>query len=634
MRGRVLPWVLILVCSAGTPALAASLDLSGCATRPTPSERSDCLAPFVSNPATRSAALAALEKLVEEDPAGVGGIASREAQKAEGPARARLLALRGRALLAQGKGAEAAEALAAALKIDDGTTRVRWYRGGASPAWTQSLDLGDRRIEWAARGSLAAGKTADAREHLARALALGASGWPADEGWRLAGGGPVPGIDAPAAPVLAPRWFEPLPDLHVQMLDGTDLPLRSARGKVLLLDFWASWCGPCLEELPHLTDIIRAEQPNGLMPLAVNAEEPREVARDAAASLGIQAPVALYNADIDRQFTVRMLPTVILIDRAGRIRARFDGYATGMEKSIAATVRQLLSDDPAGAPRKVGESVVGGGALEIAWSRDFQSSVGGIATVAAPGEKPSVAVTAEGQLITLDSAGAILRKLDAPASAGRLVAADLDGDGRTELLGFRTAGTEIAVFDLAQGRYRTVPARSPVLGVGLLGGKLVLATADGPQLSDTAGIEVTPVEGPKPASAVAVVAGEAVFVGPDGDLRFVDPSGRTLRKAQAPPDSFRLVAGDAAEGVGVAPPGAVAVATGRFLGGTARQAAFATAGQLVLLDVADGTVRVRLRWPGITDLAARDLDGDGADDLLVAWDRSVAVLRVAGRPRG
>jgi uncharacterized Rossmann fold enzyme len=76
----------------------------------------------------------------------------------------------------------------------------------------------------------------------------------------------------------------------------------------------------------------------------------------------------------------------------------------------------------------------------------------------------------------------------------------------------------------------------------------------------------------------------------------------------------------------------VAVATGRFLGGKARQAALATSGQLVLLDVADGAVRMRLRWPGITDLAVRDLDGDGSDDLLVAWDRSLAVLRAPARP--
>jgi thiol-disulfide isomerase/thioredoxin len=440
--------------------------------------------------------------------------------------------------------------------------------------------------------------------------------------------------------VLAPRWFEPLPDLHVRLLDGTDLPLLSARGKVLLLDFWASWCGPCLEELPHLNEIFRTEEGNGLMPVAVNAEEPVQIAREAAATLGIRVPVALYNADIDRQFAVRKLPTVILVDRQSRVRARYDGYFPGMEKAVASTVRQLLSDDPAGAPRKVGESIVGGGTLEIAWSRDFGSSLGGVAAVSMRGGKAAVAVTAEGQLILLDAVGAIDRRFDAPPSAGRLVGADVDGDGREELLAFRTAGTQVAIFDLAQGKYRTVPARSPVLGVAVLPsvagggeGKLVLATADGPQLSDARGIEVTPLEGPSPSSAVEVVGRggvvEIVVVGPDGDLRFLDASGKTRRRAEAPLDSFRLAASGPAEGVGVAPPGAVAAASGRFLAGKGRQAAYATSGQLVLLDVGDGAVRARLRWPGITDLAARDLDGDGADELLVAWDKSLAVLRAA-----
>jgi thiol-disulfide isomerase/thioredoxin len=619
----------------------AALDLAGCGARASAAERTSCVAPFLSTPATATPAVAALERLVDEDPEGVARVAKAARKKAGPDLEARLLALEGRALLKLGKNGEAAKALGTAIGRDDGTTRVRWLGGGGSPAWTRSLDLGDRRIEWAARSFLAAGRNAEARDLLTRALGLGSSGWTAEEGWRSAGGGPIPGIDAPPVPVLMPRWFDPLPDLAVKLLDGGELPLRSHRGKVLLLDFWASWCGPCLEELPHLEEIYAAEAKHGLVPIAVNADEPVGVAREAARTLGIDVPVALYDPNLDRQFSVRVLPTVILIDRQGRIRARFDGYYSGMEKSIATAVRQLLSDDPHGAPQKVGESIVGGAMLEATWSRDFGSKVGGVAVVStAPGKK-SLAVTAEGQLLTLDPNGAVSRRSDVPPSAGRLEPADLDGDGRDELLSYRATGSDVVIFDLGEAVYRTMPARAPVLGVAHLPaeggqGRLVLATTEGPQLSDTSGIDVSELDGPRPASAVAVVRGkktaEIVVVGPSGELRWIDPSGETLRRAEAPAESFRLVVDRETQGVGVAPPGATASATGRFLGAAGRQAAIATSGQLLLLDLADGAVRVRLRWQGITDLSAGDLDGDGTDELVVAWDRSIAVLRAAARP--
>ena len=148
---------------------------------------------------------------------------------------------------------------------------------------------------------------------------------------------------AAGTPLEAPAWFEPLPEISIPLLAGGSLPLAQAQGSVLLLDFWASWCAPCMQELPRLQELYLAEKPRGLAVIAVNVDEPIETARRTASSLRLTVPVGAWSPAVGEAFRPRQLPLLLLADRRGRIRERWDGWLPGLEKTVASRVREACS---------------------------------------------------------------------------------------------------------------------------------------------------------------------------------------------------------------------------------------------------------------------------------------------------
>jgi hypothetical protein len=111
-------------------------------------------------------------------------------------------------------------------------------------------------------------------------------------------------------------------------------------------------------------------------------------------------------------------------------------------------------------------------------------------------------------------------------------------------------------------------------------------------------------------------------------VRWSDPSGSLISRAQAPTYAWRLIPDPpSGRGVGVSPPEVVARAVGDFFGDGRRAVAVATgSGQLAILDLAGGEVRVRLEWDRVADLLAHDVDGDGRDELIVASARALVTV--------
>ncbi len=438
----------------------------------------------------------------------------------------------------------------------------------------------------------------------------------------------------------APVWFEPLPVVDVPLLDGGSFPLTSAHGKVLLLDFWASWCAPCMEELPRMQELFVAERPRGLVAIAINADEPAEIVRRTAEALELTVPIGTWDRRVDETFRVRRLPLVILADRRGRIRERWDGWFRGIEKTIAARVRELLAEEPAGPRRSLGQVLEGTRALEVAWARDLGATVTGIAVLPVPGARPRIVAAAGREVAAIEPDGRIAGRHPAPAAAGRLVLADLDGNGRPRIAAFRPGGKEVALIDLSNGASRSFSVPFHVLDLAVVDaappgrpqGAFALAAVDGLYLADRDGQRVRRIEGTGETLSVARTGkGDAqrfLALGADRTLRWVDPAGRIERSAPAGQDDSGIVAGEEADGgFGTASTGGVAGAAGRFLAGGATQLAFATGSSLVLLDRSSGAEVWRARWPGIVDLVAADLDADGRSELIVAAGSTVALLR-------
>ncbi len=135
------------------------------------------------------------------------------------------------------------------------------------------------------------------------------------------------------------------PDFTLRAIDGRNLRLAEQRGKVVLVNFWATWCPPCRVEMPHLNRIYDKYRDSGFVMLAVNVDQEPAKATSAAGAMGVRAPVLLdTDKTVVRRFNVAKMPTTLLIDRDGRMRFTHQGYRDGVELTYEKQVRDLLKE--------------------------------------------------------------------------------------------------------------------------------------------------------------------------------------------------------------------------------------------------------------------------------------------------
>jgi cytochrome c biogenesis protein CcmG, thiol:disulfide interchange protein DsbE len=109
------------------------------------------------------------------------------------------------------------------------------------------------------------------------------------------------------------------PELALVDLDGRSLELSALRGQTVVLNFWASWCGPCRTEVPELSRFAHAHPDIVVLGLAVDSGTAEEV-RASAESLGMDYRVALADAATTRAYDVSVLPTTVVVGPDGEVR--------------------------------------------------------------------------------------------------------------------------------------------------------------------------------------------------------------------------------------------------------------------------------------------------------------------------
>lgn len=135
------------------------------------------------------------------------------------------------------------------------------------------------------------------------------------------------------------------PDFRLPARDGGEVRLSDLRGQVVMINFWATWCGPCRQEMPLLEQIHAKYEPLGFTLLGVNVEPDSDEAQAWLTKVPVTFPI-LFDRDnaVSASFGVEAMPSSVLIDREGRVRHVHRGYKPGDESVYADLVRGLVKE--------------------------------------------------------------------------------------------------------------------------------------------------------------------------------------------------------------------------------------------------------------------------------------------------
>ena len=135
------------------------------------------------------------------------------------------------------------------------------------------------------------------------------------------------------------------PDFVLKSATGENLRLSEYRGDVVMINFWATWCGPCRQEMPLLDELYDRYQRVGFNLLGVNIDDDSRRAMAMVNELGISFPV-LFDEDkkVSKLYEVEAMPLTILLDREGTVRHVHHGYQPGYEQKYLNEIRSLLRE--------------------------------------------------------------------------------------------------------------------------------------------------------------------------------------------------------------------------------------------------------------------------------------------------
>jgi thiol-disulfide isomerase/thioredoxin len=147
---------------------------------------------------------------------------------------------------------------------------------------------------------------------------------------------------------------KPAPDVSWTLLDGTTQKLADLKGKVVVLDFWATWCGPCVMGLPKISAVAKRYADQGVVFVACDMQEAKGGVEKFLAKKKLEIACAIVDQKFGKPFGVSGIPHTVMIGKDGVIQKVHIGFGPGQEKHFEADLRELLGL-PKAEPKPAGE---------------------------------------------------------------------------------------------------------------------------------------------------------------------------------------------------------------------------------------------------------------------------------------
>lgn len=152
-------------------------------------------------------------------------------------------------------------------------------------------------------------------------------------------------LSAPGSVDAASRPGQPAPNFKVISTTGQKISQDNYRGHVLILDFFATWCQPCRQSIPHLVEMNSKYGKQGLQILGLSVDDDGERSvKTFTDEFGVNYPLALAGDSTTIDFGVRSVPIMYLIDKKGKIVEVYRGFSIEMARSLEQTIKRLLAE--------------------------------------------------------------------------------------------------------------------------------------------------------------------------------------------------------------------------------------------------------------------------------------------------
>jgi thiol-disulfide isomerase/thioredoxin len=153
-------------------------------------------------------------------------------------------------------------------------------------------------------------------------------------------------FEAEGAGVVSPLVGQPAPEIDLELLGGERFRLSECAGQIVVLDFWASWCGPCMQTMPLLEEALREFDPADVRFVSVNLEERADHIGDVLERHELNLSVALdVDGAVARQYEANAIPQLVIVDREGRVARLYVGGGPKVVEQLKASLTELLGSE-------------------------------------------------------------------------------------------------------------------------------------------------------------------------------------------------------------------------------------------------------------------------------------------------